>query len=55
VNPRTWSSVKELPKSKLKSVFADEAHGRLQPSLSLYACSLVSGARETSSRVMSPA
>src|SRR5947207_867215 len=42
----TDSAVKETLKSKLKSLGADDAHGKLQSMRSRYASSLSSGARE---------
>src|SRR6266487_2416482 len=54
-NGATCSAVCDTSKSKLKSLPADETHGKLQPMRRLYACSFSSGARETQTYVTSRA
>src|SRR6476646_4888581 len=49
----TDSSVNDTLKSKLKSLGADDAHGKLHPIRSRYVSSFASGARETAVKATS--
>src|SRR5262245_30763818 len=50
---RSSSSEYPTPKSSLKSLPNDEAHGKVHPIRRRYACSLASGARDTAHSITS--